>query len=207
MVYWYSYDVSNSHDIDTHGDGMVDCIDGCPSDPLNDEDGDDVCGDDDHCPDTPKVLFLCTGNSCRSQMAEAILRHLSGDRFEALSAGSNPSGFIHPLAIQTLQRLHVPLENQTSKSWNEFAHEPVDVVITLCDQAAEKTCPIWKGVPICAHWPLPDPSFHPGSEEDRIEFTVRIARRLTIKIRGLMGLDFSAGTEQIQKRITFLGEI
>jgi len=155
----------------------------------------------------PKILFLCTGNSCRSQMAEAILRHLGDDRFESLSAGSTPAGFIHPLAIKAMQQLNIPMNDQESKSWDVFADTPLDVVITLCDQAAQETCPVWNGSPITANWFLPDPSFHPGSEEDRIEFAVRIAKRLTDKIRGMMELDFSAGRDQIQPRISFLGEI
>lgn len=154
-----------------------------------------------------KVLFLCTGNSCRSQMAEAILRHLAGDRFESLSAGSTPAGFIHPLAIQAMKHLNLSMDDQRSKSWNEFADTPLDVVITLCDQAAGETCPVWPGSPIVAHWSLPDPSFHSGSEEDRIEFAVRIATRLTNKIRGLIDLDFSIEPEPLQQRISFLGEI
>lgn len=135
------------------------------------------------------------------------MRHLADDRFESLSAGSTPAGFIHPLAIQAMKHLNITLENQRSKSWDEFSDTPLDVVITLCDQAAGETCPIWKESPIVAHWSLPDPSFHSASEEDRVEFAVRIATRLIHKIRALIELDYSMDSEHLQQRISFLGEI
>ena len=154
-----------------------------------------------------KVLFLCTGNSCRSQMAEAILRHLAGDRFEALSAGTQPSGFVQPLAIEAMERMNVPIENQSSKSWNEFADTPVDVVITVCDNAASETCPVWPGSPVTAHWSLPDPAYHPGSEQERLEFTLRIAERLRTRIGGLLDMDWSMNRAELTERLRFLGEI
>ncbi len=157
--------------------------------------------------DKRKVLFLCTGNSCRSQMAEAILRHLAGDRFEASSAGSHPAGFVHPLAIEAISRLDIALEEQTSKGWDEFKDTPVDVVITVCDEAAGETCPAWPVAPITAHWSLPDPVFHPGSEEERCEFALRVAQRLRTKIEALTELDWSMDRGELAKRLKFLGEI
>ncbi len=154
-----------------------------------------------------KVLFLCTGNSCRSQMAEAILRHLGGDRFEALSAGSYPAGFVHPLALEAMRRMNIPVTDPASKSWNEFATTRLDVVITVCDSAAAETCPIWPGAPIMAHWSLPDPAFHSGAEEERIEFTMRVARRLYAKIEGLVNLDWRVSKTEIEERLRYLGEI
>ncbi|UCE59210.1 MAG: arsenate reductase ArsC [Phycisphaerales bacterium] len=153
------------------------------------------------------VLFLCTGNACRSQMAEALLRHLGGDRFAALSAGSQPAGFVHPLAEIAMERLNVPVADQTSKSWDVFATTPIDVVITLCDAAASETCPNWSSSPITAHWSLPDPTFHLGDEAERVEFAVRVATRLKAKIRGLVDLDWSADRDDLLKRLEFLGEI
>lgn len=154
-----------------------------------------------------RVLFLCTGNCCRSQMAEAILRRLGDDRFEALSAGSHPAGFVHPLAIDALALMDIPLDDPKSKSWDEFNDQMVDVVITVCDAAAAETCPSWPGSPICAHWSLPDPSFHPGTDEERLEFAISVAQRMRTKIAGLVGLDFTSDPTELKRRLDFLGEI
>ena len=140
-------------------------------------------------------------------MAEAILRQLGGDHFEALSAGSHPAGFIHPLAIGAMRRLNIPLTNQTSKSWNEFADTRLDAVVTLCDAAATEACPALPGSPLTAHWALPDPVYHPGTDEERLEFTLLIAERLRTKIAGLMGLDWSSDRAELKQRLGFLGEI
>ena len=156
---------------------------------------------------TTRVLFLCTGNSCRSPMAEALLRQIGGEAFEALSAGSHPAGFVHPLAIEAMRRMYVPVANLVSKSWNAFADRPVDVVITLCDDAAEEPCPVWPGEPIRVHWSLPDPAYFVGTEPDRIEFTLRIAERLAAKIRGLVAIDWTQTRDAVQERLEFLGEI
>ena len=154
-----------------------------------------------------KVLFLCTGNSCRSQMAEALLRHLGHERFEAFSAGSHPAGFIHELAVAVMQRLDVPLVDQSSKSWDEFAQTPIDLVITLCDEAAREPCPVWPASPLTVHWSLPDPAYYPGDEEERLEFAMRIAERLRMKIEGLLEIDFASDRETVKNRLEFLGEI
>jgi arsenate reductase len=140
-------------------------------------------------------------------MAEAILDELDKDRFEALSAGSHPAGFVHPLAIEALRRINVPLGDRRSKSWNEFADEQLDAVITVCDAAAAETCPAWPGGPLKAHWSLPDPAYHQGTVDERIEFAVRIAKRLHAKIEGLISVDWSAPRRDIEKRLAFLAEI
>lgn len=139
-------------------------------------------------PEPYKVLFLCTGNCCRSQMAEALLRHIGGDAFEVRSAGSSPAGYIHPLVFDAMEALKVPVENQRSKSWNEFTADANDIIITLCDSAASEPCPTWPGHPATAHWSTPDPSFMPGTEKDRIEAATAIARRLKEKIERLTQL-------------------
>ena len=154
-----------------------------------------------------KVLFLCTGNSCRSQMAEAILRHLGSVRFEAFSAGSHPAGFVHPLALEAMSRMNIPIEEHTSKSWDVFQDQFLDVVITVCDQAAGETCPVWPGEPITAYWPVPDPAFHPGDDQERLDFSLRVAQRLRTKIEGLLHLDWSTDRAAIIQRLTFLGDI
>jgi arsenate reductase len=157
--------------------------------------------------DKPKVLFLCTGNCCRSQMAEALLRHLGGDRFEAYSAGSHPAGFVHPLATEAMAGMNMSTDGQNSKSWNDFATTPVDVVITLCDAAASETCPVWPGAPLTAHWSLPDPVGHFGSDEERTAFATAVAQRLRAKIEGLIKLDWSADPKELADRLRFLGEL
>jgi len=155
-----------------------------------------------------KVLFLCTGNCCRSQMAEAILAQAGGDRFAAYSAGSDPAGFIHPLAIIALQRLDIPLpDSALSKSWDAYADESFDAVITLCDSAAGEACPIPPERGARAHWSLPDPAFHPGQESDRIELAMRVAERLKAKIKGLLAVDWSRPRGEIETRLRFFGEI
>lgn len=156
---------------------------------------------------TLSILFLCTGNSCRSQMAEALLRHLSGGRFRALSAGSRPAGFIHPLAEEAMLRMNVPMDGQSSKSWDEFSDTPLDAVITLCDSAAAETCPVFPGSPVSAHWSLPDPAFHPGTVDERIEFALRVADRLRLKIQAMIALDWTTQPAELQRMLNFLGEI
>jgi arsenate reductase (thioredoxin) len=152
-----------------------------------------------------RVLFICTGNACRSQMAEALLRHLAGGRFEALSAGSDAAGFVHPIALEALTQLGIDAEGLRSKSWHEFADREVDAVITLCDNAASTPCPIWPGDPLRAHWPLPDPSFHPGTPGERLEFAVSVAEQLRRKILAMIALPFERGrTPELQASLAAL---
>jgi arsenate reductase (thioredoxin) len=107
------------------------------------------------------VLFLCTGNSARSIMAEAILNHMGAPHFTAYSAGSHPAGSVQPRAIAQLESAHLPTQDLRSKSWEEFARPNaphLDFVFTVCDSAAKEVCPIWPGQPITAHWGVPDPA-------------------------------------------------
>jgi arsenate reductase len=113
------------------------------------------------------VLFLCTGNSARSIMAEVLLNRLGGGRFKAFSAGSHPAGYVHPLAIEQLERVGFPTEGLRSKDWSEFARAGaplLDFVFTVCDKAASEICPVWPGQPMSAHWGIEDPAAVRGDE-------------------------------------------
>jgi arsenate reductase len=129
-----------------------------------------------------KVLFLCTGNSCRSQMAESMLRFLSNGRFEVFSAGSRPSGHIHPMVFELLRAAKLPTEGLRSKSWDEFKGQPMNFVITLCDRARE-TCPVWPGQPVIAHWSFEDPGEAEGSAEEKERIFRKVFTEIQARIR------------------------
>lgn len=112
-----------------------------------------------------KILVLCTGNSCRSILAEALISHLAGDRFKAFSAGSQPTGKVNPNALATLKRHGIPADGFSSQSWDEFEGQGVDIAITVCDQAAGEVCPVYLNSAVRAHWGLPDPAHVTGSQE------------------------------------------
>ena len=133
------------------------------------------------------VLFLCTGNSARSIMAEAILNHLGAGRYRAFSAGSQPSGQVNPLALQQLQRNGLAIDSLRSKNWDEFAAPgapAMDFVLTVCDNAAGEVCPFWPGQPLSAHWGVPDPAAVQGTDEEKQhafnEAFITLHRRITL---------------------------
>ncbi|MCG2634054.1 MAG: arsenate reductase ArsC [Gammaproteobacteria bacterium] len=113
-----------------------------------------------------KVLVLCTGNSCRSVMAEALINQLGEGRYTAVSAGSFPAGFVHPGAIQALKRHGINPGEPSSKSWDEFAGQHFDLVITVCDEAARESCPVFSGRCERLHWSTPDPAKAEGTQND-----------------------------------------
>jgi len=136
---------------------------------------------------TYNALFICTGNSARSILAEGILNALGQGRFHAYSAGSHPKGEVHPLALATLERLHLPSSGYRSKNWDEFARPdapPLDFIFTVCDNAAGEACPVWPGKPMSAHWGVPDPAAVEGSEEQQrrafLDTALTLRRRIEL---------------------------
>ena len=128
-----------------------------------------------------RVLFLCTHNSARSQMAEGLLRHLAGDRFEAYSAGTEAT-HIRPLAIEAMAELGIDVSGQGSKTLDRYLGEPFDAVITVCDQAAER-CPLFPGRAERIHWSFPDPAAASGSHEERLEVFRRTRNNISKRLR------------------------
>ena len=112
-----------------------------------------------------RILYICTGNSCRSALAEALTNHLGAGRYQAQSAGSRPVGFIHPKALETLARHEISTDGLYSKSWDGFAQKPFDLVITVCDSAADETCPVFAGDYKRLHWSIADPAAARGSDD------------------------------------------
>ncbi|MCX7158657.1 MAG: arsenate reductase ArsC [Proteobacteria bacterium] len=137
------------------------------------------------------VLFLCTGNSARSILAEAYLNLAGKGRFSAFSAGSKPGGRVNPYALELLQKNHIPTEGLRSKSWDEFAAPgapQMDIVLTVCDSAAAEACPYWPGQPMTAHWGVPDPAAVEGSDEDKRRAFLTAYSTLSNRINLLLSL-------------------
>lgn len=146
-------------------------------------------------PDQYKVLFLCTGNSARSIMAEAILDRLGGERFGASSAGSHPTRKVNPGALRQLAERGHDVAGLASKSWDVFAAPdapPIDIVITVCDAAAGESCPVWPGQPLTAHWGIPDPAAVTGSDEDINEAFASAYEELSRRIRQMLELPLAS---------------
>ena len=156
------------------------------------------------------VLFLCTGNSARSIMAEAILRQTGAGRFNAFSAGSHPAGKVNPLAIELLRASRTPVDGLRSKSWDEFARPgapELDFVLTVCDNAAGEVCPIWPGQPMTAHWGIPDPAAVEGSDEERHKAFTEASRLLLNRIRLFTSLPLATLDRlSLQKKLGEIGQ-
>lgn len=149
------------------------------------------------------VLFLCTGNSARSILAEAILNRWRGAGWLASSAGSDPKTEPHSLTLETLKRLGYQTQGLHSKSWEEFAKPespPLDFIVTVCANAAGESCPVWPGRPISAHWGLPDPAAFQGSKEEQRAFFEEVHDALRAKIGRLVELDSSSANSPGRRR-------
>ena len=155
------------------------------------------------------ALFLCTGNSARSIMAEAILNHLGRGRFRAYSAGSHPSGKVNPFAFEMLERSRLPTEGLRSKAWDEFAAAgapQLDFVFTVCDNAAGESCPYWPGQPMTAHWGLEDPAAVHGSETEQWLAFRKTFRELESRIKVFTSLPIrSLDKAKLQARLNEIG--
>lgn len=155
------------------------------------------------------VLFLCTHNSARSVMAEALLNRYGAGRFKAYSAGSQPSGKINPFVEALLKRLNFDTSGFRSKDWSEFAEPGAPVmhfVFTVCDQAAGEVCPIWPGQPVTAHWGFPDPSTASGNDAEKAAFTADVFRMIERRIQILSSLPLMTLSKlEIQRKLDELG--
>jgi protein-tyrosine-phosphatase len=156
------------------------------------------------------VLYLCTGNSARSILAESVLNRLGNGKFRGFSAGSFPKGEVHPYALELLERQNYPTKHLRSKSWDEFAKpgaEPLDFVFTVCDNAAGEVCPIWPGQPMTAHWGLPDPAAAEGSEAERRLAFAETLRMLRNRIGVFANLPIkSLDKISLQNRLREIGQ-
>jgi protein-tyrosine-phosphatase len=156
------------------------------------------------------VLFLCTGNSARSIIAEAIMNRVGAGRFQAWSAGSHPKGAVNPHALDLLKRLDYEVAQFRSKPWDEFAGDgapKLDFVITVCDNAAGETCPLWPGQPLSAHWGMPDPAAVEGSEVEKALAFAETYRMLNNRISAFASLKLS-GLDRLslQNRMNEIGQ-
>ena len=155
------------------------------------------------------ILVLCTGNSARSILAEAILNRDGAGRTRAFSAGSNPVGRVNPGALRLLERRGLPVDGYRSKSWDEFTGPGapgLDLVITVCDSAARDTCPIWRGAPLQTHWGVPDPALAP---EDQVDLAFQAAyHRLSARINAFLALPFETmKTQDLLPKLAKIGEL
>jgi arsenate reductase (thioredoxin) len=149
------------------------------------------------------VLFLCTGNSARSIMAEALLNYWGKGRFRAFSAGSQPKGQVHPVTLAVLRRNSIPVDNPRSKSWDEFSAPdapPMDFVFTVCDDAAREVCPVWPGQPMTAHWGIHDPAAVDGTPQEKERAFNKAFRELDARLKLFTSLRLDALDQLALKR-------
>jgi arsenate reductase len=141
-----------------------------------------------------RVLILCTGNSARSQMAEGLVNHFLGEVWEACSAGTQPAGYVHPLAIEAMTELGINLSDQRSKSVDELRHAHFDVVVTVCDEAAEN-CPVWLGAGNVVHIGFPDPARAPGGHDEKLAVFREVRDAIHVQVLGYLADDCRKRTD------------
>lgn len=160
---------------------------------------------------TYNVLFLCTGNSARSILAEAILNHTGGGRFKAYSAGSHPTGKVHEYALRQLQEARISVDGLRSKSWDEFSQPgapEMDYIFTVCDAAAEEACPHWPADPVTAHWGVADPAAVRGTETDIRRAFLSAFTLLNLRVGLLINLKHETlGRLSLQEQLRTIGQI
>lgn len=144
---------------------------------------------------TKRVLILCTGNSCRSQMAEALWGSLGQGQWRSDSAGSQPTGFVHPLAIKVMQELDIDISTNTSKSLKQFQDEAFDLVVTVCDNAKD-SCPVFPGAHETLHWPFDDPADATGTDDEEMAVFRRVREEIKEKIRSYLLSQENGGTHE-----------
>jgi protein-tyrosine-phosphatase len=156
------------------------------------------------------VLFLCTGNSARSILAESLLSHWGKGGFRAFSAGSYPKGQVHPMAVELLKRTNLPAEGFRSKSWDEFAAPgapPIDFIFTVCDNAAGEVCPVWPGKPMTAHWGIADPGAVEGTDLEKASVFRKALKELETRIKLFTSLPIaSLDSMTLQARLREIGK-
>lgn len=153
-----------------------------------------------------KVLILCTGNSCRSILGEALFNHLGQGRMTAFSAGSKPTGQVHPKSLALLQSKGISTAGLRSKSWDEFTGKPMDVVITVCDSAAGETCPVFFGAPVKAHWGVPDPAHATGTEAEIMAAFEGAYKTLKARIEAFLRLPPGLAKDELSRHLRAIGE-
>lgn len=155
------------------------------------------------------ILVLCTGNSARSIIGEALFNTMGAGRFNAYSAGSHPTGRVNPFAIELVQALGYPVGNLRSKSWDEFAQPgapELDFVITVCDRAAGEVCPFWPGQPVTAHWGFPDPAAVVGTDEEKRAAFAQTVRQIRNRVQLFLSLPLETlGRMAIEKKVRAIG--
>lgn len=156
------------------------------------------------------VLFLCTGNSARSILAESLLNNLGKGRFRAFSAGSHPAGRVNPFALALLEKNHFPTGELRSKPWDEFAQADaprLDFVITVCDKAAGEVCPVWPGQPMSAHWGIPDPAAAEGGDDQKRHAFVDAMNQMQRRVSMFVSLPFATLDRiKLQQAVQLIGK-
>ncbi|TAL31001.1 MAG: arsenate reductase ArsC [Alphaproteobacteria bacterium] len=153
-----------------------------------------------------KILILCTGNSCRSIIAEALFNYLGQGRVIALSAGSKPTGQVHPRSLALLKSKGMSTAHLRSKSWDEFVLTPLDIVITVCDSAAGEACPVFTGAPVKAHWGLPDPAHARGTEAEINAAFESVYKTLEARIKAFLKLPTGLDKKELSDQLRTIGE-